>query len=611
MPSTTSNRTGKTYIIGAGVAGLLAADALNQLYQKQYERGSLPIIEVIDQSSQVGDKLTKGNGRSMAVTEGLIGAGSTKQALEVAFHTPMDEGGMLYPGFVASEADRRAISTYVQGAGASVQERLMQLAQGNSTDADQAAFEARNDALLRFGFANFGLWQDFAHSNPEIAAKAGLQMDQKFRIYECPDAAIRAHQEVAHLNRIGAEFGHPQAGRLLSAAEVVERDPSLADYFTSSSRKGCCTTLQPGGVVNGGILVEMLEAKLRAIGNVNFTFGVKVHGVIRDESGQVAGLKVLKQGLETQIGSAQDQFIFATGSDRLLSQATVVPQEIFPVAGTTITIPVDEEAVRAGVPFSRKSWKQDGVGPLVISPTFAPNDEFLAWLDRLDSATFNPVVPETQALEFLSPEFVNCFNARSVTIETLDPRCIATFNPDFVGAKAGRWEIRVGGLKFYPGKEEKLDLDHAGVRWALGEQTRKAMEFMPELMAHVLERELTFTPSAKGQMIYEVLDTDIAKLQPWTGARPMYDNGMAAVGACCENSFLITGTGSWGMACGLGNAAIVAQLVCGIDEANIQIGAMSSTTVADYLERVRPANQQSCRQENEPDSLDRTFYSIA
>ncbi|MBE9080272.1 hypothetical protein IQ241_23790 [Romeria aff. gracilis LEGE 07310] len=36
--------------------------------------------------------------------------------------------------------------------------------------------------------------------------------------------------------------------------------------------------------------------------------------------------------------------------------------------------------------------------------------------------------------------------------------------------------------------------------------------------------------------------------------------------------FLIAGTGSWGMACGLGNAAIVAQQAMGLPPSAIQIG---------------------------------------
>lgn len=50
---------GKTYIVGAGVAGLLVADALIELSRT---KSDLPKIEIIDQAFCVGEKLTKGNG---------------------------------------------------------------------------------------------------------------------------------------------------------------------------------------------------------------------------------------------------------------------------------------------------------------------------------------------------------------------------------------------------------------------------------------------------------------------------------------------------------------------------------------------------------------------
>lgn len=590
--------TGKTYIVGAGIAGLLVADALNELYKQTFVNQPLPAIEVIDQAPQVADKLTKGNGRSMSVTEGLIAAGTSQAELEIAFSTPVAQGGMLCPEWSPTEADQQAIAAYIRGAGVSVQQRALLLERHTSLkDAETAALQRKNDALLRFGFANFELWREFARNNPEIAAKAGLQMDLKFRIYECPDAAARAHREVAHLNRIGAEFGDDGCGQLLSYLEVIALDPSLQPYFASklddAGEFHGYITQQPGGVVHGGILAQELEQKLRASGNVTFTLNLTVQGIERDSLGRIIRLKVLQNGTEIAIGSAQDQFVFATGNDFVLRQADITAQTIFPVAGTTITISVDEAAVRQAIPFSRKSWKQDGVGPLVISPTFRPSDEFLEFLDTVVAATFNPGTPEVQALEFFSREFVTTFDAETFDLRSIDPRWLESFNPNWMGPKAGRWEIRVGGLKFYPGQERALDLEHPGAQWALREQVRKAMEFMPELMAHVLERDLTLLRDANGNLVDRVTAEDVAKLQPWVGARPMYNHGMAAVGAFCENGFLITGTGSWGMACGLGNAAIVSQLLVGVPKSGIRIGSIASHWVADYLEQVEPSQVKS------------------
>ncbi|MBI4783161.1 MAG: FAD-dependent oxidoreductase [Oscillatoriophycideae cyanobacterium NC_groundwater_1537_Pr4_S-0.65um_50_18] len=577
-----ANRPQKIYIIGAGIAGLLTADAIVELYKQQSGSAFIPSIEVLDQAPQVADKLTRGNGRSMAVTEGLIASGAMREELEAAFRTPVAAGGMVYPGFVPTAADEAAIATYISGAGTALNDTAI-------------ATQLQNDALLRFGFANYELWQAFARRNPDIAAKAGLQMDKKFRVYECANARERAQREVAHLNRIGAEFGYDTCGRLLDYQDVLALDPSLQPYFSDrldeQGQFPGWITLQPGGVVNGKILAEALEKKLVDSGKVTFTYNVKVCGVTWTHGGQLDGLTVFKAGAQVHIGSCSDQFIFTTGGERLLNQAGVMPQETFPIAGATITIPVDEEIVRQEIPFSRKSWKQDGIGPVVISPTFCPSDRYLAFLDVFDPVSFDPAAPEVQVREFFSSQFLAAFDAKTFDPKTIDPRVIESFDPNAMGAKAGRWEIRVGGLKFYPGKTEALDLDHTGARWALAELVRKAMEFMPELMAQVLGHDLTAIVDQQGKRTYQVTAEDIAQLQPWTGGRPMYNHGMAAVGAFCDNGFLLAGTGSWGMACGLGNAAIVAQLVASVPPAQIQLGQMATCWVVDYLERVRPLHQ--------------------
>ncbi|WP_036481124.1 FAD-dependent oxidoreductase [Myxosarcina sp. GI1] len=580
---------GKTYIVGAGVAGLLVADALIELSSSRSQ--TLPNIEIIDQAFSVGEKLTKGNGRSMTVSEGLVAAGATPAQLRAAFTTSVFEGGMLYPGFAPTEADRQAIIAYIKSMEADVEEQAQILAQqGMETDVNAAALLARDDALLRFGFANVELWQVFARKNPIIAAKSGLQMNEKFRIYEGATAKKRAIKEVESINRIGAEFGASSSARLISYREAIAIDPALKPYFLSrldeAGNYQGAITMQPGGVIHGGLLVRELEQKLRQLG-VTFSLGLKVCGIELDSDGRIVGLKVLKNGVETAIGSPKDRFICTTGCDRLLSQSGIFSEELFPIAGTSITIPVDEEAVRRGIPFSRKSWKQDGVGPLVISPTFSANDEFIAFIDALDPATFDPLAPEIRELEFFSAEFSESFVAQTFNPQTIDPRQ-PDFDPFCVGARAGSWELRIGGLKFYPGREEALDLDHSGVRWALHEQIKKAIEFMPELMSHVLQRSLP-TVDTDGYQGDRVTAEDLLKLQPWTGARPMYDKGMAAVGAFCSNGYAIVGTGSWGMACGLGNAAIIAQLVNEIPQTELKVGNMKSHGIIDYLQRVLPS----------------------
>lgn len=590
------------YIIGAGIAGLLTADALNDYYHSHLAGVALPQIEIIDQAAQVGDKLTRGNGRSMTVTEGLIAAGSTPAGLRQAFATPVAAGGMHYPGFVATEADRQAIAAFIDGAGISTQERIAAIysPQDMQTDDDSIAVQARNDALLRFGFASVDLWRQFARQNPHIAAKAGLQMTEKFRIYECPDAAARAEAEVCHLNRIGAEFGY-SAGRQLTAQAVGAAEPSLQHYLASrtdqTGRFQGAITCQPGGLVHGGLLAQALEQKLQAAGNVTFRLGVGVHGIDLDPAGHITGLHLLEQGMVRQVGTAADRFIFATGGDRLLAKTGLTAQDIFPIAGTTITIPVNEAALRAEIPFCRHSWKHDGIGPLVISPSFSPSDAYLEFLDGLDADSLQLHDPAVQATEYFSPTWVAQQDLNQLDVRCVDPRQPQHFNSACIGPKAGTWDIRIGGLKFYPGREEVLDLDHAGARWAIHHQVCKAIEWMPELMAHVLGRPLTPVADAEGNLSYSITAADLAKLQPWTGGRPMYSHGMAAVGAICDNGYLITGTGSWGMACGTGNAAIVAQLVAGVPKAEIKIGPMAPHWVQDYLRRVAPTRVRAIPQQ--------------
>ncbi len=519
----------RVYIVGAGVAGLLTAWAIGQDCQRSGR--ALPALVMIDRAVEPGAGLTAGNGRSLTASEGLVAGGLTPDQLAVAFQTPIDQGGYAYPGFQATAADRTAIEAFLDRARAA---------------APQAA--AQEQAMLRFGLQNLELWRDFAHQCPQIAARTGLHLGPKLRIYQGPTAEAKAHREVDRLNQAS---GPEAVAGVVSVAEAIALNPGLEGFLTRDPFAGCITR-QPGGAIHASRLVAELAAQLESIGCLQWQLATQIVGIERDASGRIQHLRAITGGQAITLGNAGDQFIFATGFDPLLAQSGAVAAALFPIAGTSITFRVPPAAIAQSLRFPRRAWKHDGfAGPLVISPTLIPSADFLGWLDALADRGVGAIDPRELTGDragFIDPHW--CATETAIDPARLDPRQLDRFQPDALGPTAGQWEIRIGGCKFYPGADRPLDLDHPGAQWALRSQLIAAQQFFPELLALNLGGPID--PS-------EIDLGTIGPLQPWVGPRPVYADGQAIVQPCAPNGFAISGTGSWGLASGPGNGAIAAH----------------------------------------------------
>lgn len=579
--------TPEIYLIGSGIAGLLTALTLHQRYQKL--GWQQPHIHILEQAQTIAPALTFGNGWSLSVSEGLTAAGASTEDRQRLASQLVSAGGLLYPGFIPTAQDSERLGRYVSG----------QVVPQPNFSIDRADAE-RLDTLIRFGFVSLELWRQFAQDYPTIAAQAGLRFHEKFKVYDGTDAIAQASAEVARIRRIGTEFDQPDAARLIDSRELLAQDPALAVYINqrldTQGRFWGAITGQPGGVVDGYRLVQALATYLQASGHVHIRCGVEVQSLERDCDQRIAGLKVRVDGQASYLGTAKDQYIVATGCDRLLYPAGFTSQPIFPMAGTTITLPVSEHAIRQRIPFCRQSWKYVGLGgSLVVSPLFVPHPAYLDFLDQLqlDTTDFEPQSQLVQELGFFDAAWAQTVTPQSFDLASLDPRQIDVFDPNVVGPKAGYWRIRIGGLKFYPG-QQSLDLQHPGAEWAIQEQVQRAIEFMPRLVAQILELELSevlVNPAAMAQRV--AASELVEKISPWVGARPLYDDGMAAVGLFCANGVATTGTGSWGMTCGVANAEAIAQFLTGVPVEHLKIGSLSPAMTVRYLEAVNPTRLQS------------------
>lgn len=531
---TTGPRARRVYIVGAGVAGLLTAWAIRQTGQTE-----LPLV-MVDRAAAPGSGLTAGNGRSLTATEGLVAGGLTPAQLAQAFETPVDQGGYAYPGFVAQGADRAAIGAFLERARAQ-----------EPTAAD------RERAMLQLGFRNLHLWRELAAQDPHLAARTGLQLGAKLRVYQGPQAETKANQEVARLHRAA---GDRSVAALVSVAEALALNPGLAPFLGAAAFAGQITR-QPGGAIHAGRLVAELTDRLNQMGRIQWQLNTEIAGIDRDASGQIQQLRAHQGGKAITLGRATDRFIFATGFDPLLEQSGAVSQPLFPIAGTSITFSIPRSAIAQGLTFPRRAWKQDGsAGPLVISPTLIPTTAFLDWLDQQRALDRLALDLSGDATDWIDHTWAAAWGDRLIPLDVLDPRRLDRFQPEALGAAAGDWEIRIGGCKFYPGVDRPLDLQHPGARWALRSQLRAAAQFFPELWA------LHGSPNLES----ESPDwASLAALQPWVGARPVHADGQSTVAPCGPNGFVITGTGSWGLASGPGNgqraAGWLADLPAAID----------------------------------------------
>ncbi|TAD79368.1 MAG: FAD-binding oxidoreductase [Oscillatoriales cyanobacterium] len=517
----------RIYIVGAGVAGLLTAWAIVQEYQRSGR--NLPDVVMIDRAAQPGAGLTAGNGRSLTATEGLVAGGLTPEQLATAFTTPADRGGYTYPGYQPTITDRHAIEGFLAAAEAA---------------APTAA--NREQAMVQFGLQNLARWRKFAGDRPDLAARCGLHLGPKLRIYQGSTATARARQEVARLNQVG----DPTTARLVDAVTAVQLNPGLAD-FLSKAGSPSIITLQPGGAIHAGRLVAELARELTELGCLRWHLASSITSIDRDSRGRIHQLRAVQGGMTIALGNSTDHFIFATGFDPLLERSGAIAQPLFPIAGTSITFTLDQTAIARGLRFPRRAWKHDGLaGPLVISPTFCPQPAFLAWLNDLAAQGCDRLEASRDRDGFISPHWAT--RQGSIAPAELDPRQLDQFQPDALGPAAGTWEVRIGGCKFYPGTMHPLDLHHPGSQWALRSQLRAAQQFFPDLVAHSLGEDWRWPEGP-------VNPQTIAAIQPWVGSRPVYPDGEAIVGPCAPNGFAITGTGSWGLASGLGNSAIAAQ----------------------------------------------------
>ncbi|MEM1427607.1 MAG: FAD-dependent oxidoreductase, partial [Cyanobacteria bacterium P01_H01_bin.130] len=300
---------------------------------------------------------------------------------------------------------------------------------------------------MRFGLANLTQWQTWASQYPDLATASGFYLNEKLRIYGGAQAQTRAIAEVDRLNQAGSDCGWKKPGRLASYADALAFDPAMEAYLaprSSAARQAAkqfrgALTLQPGGAIHVGRLVEKLTATLLASGKVTLHTQARVQDIQwRSPDGEGRGRVIeglLLEGRTPQrLGTATDQYVFATGFDELLHRSRAIAAPLFPVAGTSITLqlPVsssgqaaqaaqaDQDDQAASLGFPQRAWKQDTLGPLVFSPTF---DTVL-----------------------------------------------------------NRWILRVGGFKFYPGiggAHPALDLNHPGARWAIHHQIHQAIAFMP------------------------------------------------------------------------------------------------------------------------------------
>lgn len=549
------------YVVGGGVAGLLTAAAIAGRSRDR--------VVVIERAPALAAGLTHGNGRSLTVTEGTIAAGLSAGQLAAALGRSVMAGGYGYPGFRATAAERAQIDEFLERS----RQRLT----------DPVAVAARDRALLRFGVTSLHLWRQFAAARPLVAARTGLQLHPKLRLYGGDRGLERADQEAQGVAQALDGVASPEnpcpgdalGGSTVTAAIAAQMEPSLAAYLRSFTGG---ISVQPGGAIHGARLVEALAAALVAEGAVTIQTGATVRS-LRWHRDAIAGIEVDWRSRRQVWGTAADVYVLATGMDALPAASGTLAEPLFPLAGTSITLPVDGAIARLGIPFSRRSWKHDGLGPLVISSVFLPDDAYLDFLDSQNFAHFRPDHPALRRSELLDRAWGDRFDPAQFDPASLDPRRVECFDPAAVGPAAGRWEIRIGGLKFYPGDRDPADLDHPGSRWAIATQIQFARAVFPDLMAHLLDRALdpAIAPPAA-----------LAPLHPWGGSRPVYASGMAALGPFCGNGYAIVGTGSWGLTSGLANASAIAQWIDGVPTEAIALPGLSRSHWRDYCDRVRP-----------------------
>ena len=518
------------YIIGGGVAGLLTAQALliDPLDGASGDRHPDLQVVIVERAEQLGMGLTQGNGRSLTATEGLVAAGIPPAALEQALVTPLQKGGYAYPGFVPNGADRAEMDQYAAGLRAIAPE-----------------INNRDLSLVRFGLANLKLWRRWAERYPALATASGFYLNEKLRIYGGSRAQERAIAEVNRLNQAGIDCDWPhQPGRLATHADALAFDPAMGPYFSCPSTSQQALTLQPGGAVHGGRLVEQLANKLLATGQVAVCTQTQVREILwrspnptSPQQRSITGLQVERAGQLEPLGTADDCYVFATGFDEVLYQSGAIAAPLFPVAGTSITLPLPKNSGSNTPQFPQRAWKQDVLGPLVFSPTFDP---------------------------------------------TLD-----------------QWILRIGGFKFYPGgaAHPPLDLGHPGVKWAVQQQIQQAIAFLPDAMGQILGNDTLVALVApntskplKNTDVMDVMDWDCLcdRVNPWVGVRPLYADGMAALGPFARNGYAISGTGSWGLSSGIGNAALIQQWLRGRSTSDLTLPGIPTPWLQDYLQRTDP-----------------------
>jgi glycine/D-amino acid oxidase-like deaminating enzyme len=549
------------YVVGGGVAGVLAAAAI--------ARRSRDRVVILEQAETLGAGLTQGNGRSLTVTEGTIAAGLSAAQVAAALGRSVVAGGYGYPGFRATAAER----AQMEGFAARSRQRLM----------DPAAVAARDRALLRFGVTSLHLWRQFAAARPLVAARTGLQLHPKLRLYGGDRGLERAEGEaqgVAEALDAVAPLENPCPGSALGGATVpaaiaAQMEPSLAAHL---ERFAGGISVQPGGAIHGARLVQELADALVAEGAVTIQTGATVRS-LRWHRDAIAAIEGDWRSRRQVWGGPSDAYVFATGIDPLLATAGALAEPLFPLAGTSITLPVSGAIARLGIPFSRRSWKYDGLGPLVISSVFLPDDAYLDFLDSYDFRRFRPDDLALARTGLIDRTWGDRLDPAQFDPARLDPRRVEHFDPRAVGPAAGRWEIRIGGLKFYPGDRDPADLAHPGSRWAIAQQIQFARALFPDLMAQLIDP--TLDPA--------IAPPDaLAPLQPWGGSRPVYASGMAALGPFCSNGYAIVGTGSWGLTSGLANADAIAQWLDGTPTDAITLPGLTRSHWRDYRDRVRP-----------------------
>ncbi|MGD1939580.1 MAG: FAD-dependent oxidoreductase [Cyanophyceae cyanobacterium] len=507
------------YIIGGGVAGLLTAQSL----LKEIADGATPWSQVviIERAEQLGTGLTQGNGRSLTATEGLVAAGMKPDELERSLATPLEKGGYAYPGFVATPADQAQMDDYAAGLRAIASDIVN-----------------RDLSLVRFGLATLTQWQSWAQECPKLAEKSGFYISEKLRIYGGKRAKRRAIAEVSRLNNAGADCGWDNPGQVVTYQDALDFDPAMGAYLESrldgDRQFDGALTLQPGGAIHVGRLMEELTQSLLATNRVSLCTNTHVQDIqwrspAQGLHRQITGLTVKTFGGQHSgcrtLGTAEDAYVFATGFDDLLHRSGAIAAPLFPVAGTSITLVLPPAIPNTSVKsFPQRAWKQDVLGPLVFSPTFDT---------------------------------------------VLD-----------------RWILRVGGLKFYPGanNEPPLDFEHPGVQWAIAQQIQQAMAFVPKVMGNLLGAEFngkTFVAAADWMPLKD-------KINPWAGLRPLYSDGMAALGPFASNGYAISGTGSWGLSSGIGNGALITQWLRGVSGERLTLPGIPDDLLQDYLNRVDP-----------------------